>query len=103
LNQIWALHTLLTNHFGPQQKLVSKTRNGAKMTKTYGSPKTLFQRVLDDSGTVHKPVKTRLIRENEPLSPAEIQRQIQALTAQLLTLTTSKKGPAVKPFSRTLK
>ena len=43
LNQIWALQTLLTNHFGPQQKLVSKTRNGAKMTKSYDTPKTLFQ------------------------------------------------------------
>jgi hypothetical protein len=76
LNQIWALQRLLTNHFGPQQKLVSKTRNGAKMTKTYDTPKTPFQRVLDDSGTVHKPAKTRLIRENEPLNPAAIQRQI---------------------------
>jgi len=28
----WALQQLLTNHFAPQQKLVSKTRNGAKMT-----------------------------------------------------------------------
>ena len=102
LNQIWALQRLLTNHFGPQQKLVSKTRNGAKMTKTYDTPKTPFQRVLDDSGTVHKPAKTRLIRENEPLNPAAIQRQIQALTAQLLTLTTSKKGPAARPSSRAL-
>lgn len=31
-----------------------------------------------------------------------IQRQIQALTAQLLTLTTSKKGPATKRSSRAL-
>jgi hypothetical protein len=34
LNQIRALQRPLTNHFRPQQKLVSKTRNGAKMTKT---------------------------------------------------------------------
>jgi hypothetical protein len=102
LNQIWALQSLLTNHFGPQQKLVSKTRNGAKMTKTYDTPKTPFQRVLADTGTVRKPAKTRLIRENEPLNPAAIQRQIQALTAQLLTLTTSKKGPAATPSSRAL-
>jgi hypothetical protein len=102
LNKIWALQRLLTNHFGPQQKLVSKTRNGAKMTKKYDAPKTPFQRVLADTGTVRKPAKTRLIRENEPLNPAAIQRQIQALTAQLLTLTTSKKGPAAKPSSRAL-
>lgn len=100
LNKIWSLQRLLTNHFAPQQKLVSKIRTGAKITKTYDTPKTPFRRVLDDQGTVRKAVKTRLARENEPLNPAAIQRQIQALTAQLLTLTTSKKGPATKPTSR---
>jgi hypothetical protein len=84
LNQIWALQRLLTNHFAPQQKLVSKTRNGAKMTKTYDKAKTPFRRVLDDSETVRKAVKTRLTRQNQPLNPAAIQRQIQALTAKLL-------------------
>ena len=93
LNQIWSLQRLLTNHFAPQQKLVSKTRTGAKITKVYDAAKTPFQRVLNDPNTVRKNVKTRLARENEPLNPAAIQRQIQALTSQLLTLTTSKKGP----------
>ncbi|WP_167048206.1 DDE-type integrase/transposase/recombinase [Salinibacterium sp. ZJ454] len=102
LNQIWALQRLLTNHFAPQQKLVSKTRNGAKITKNYDAPRTPFRRVLDDSGTVRQAVKTRLTRENEPLNPAAIQRQIQALTAELLTLTTSKKGPPAKPATRAL-
>ena len=102
LNRIWALQRLLTNHFAPQQKLVSKTRNGAKITKTYDTPKTPFQRVLADKGTVAKSVKTRLARQNEPLNPAAVQRQIQALTAQLLTLTTSKKGPQAKPSTRAL-
>jgi hypothetical protein len=102
LNQIWALQRLLTNHFAPQQKLVSKTRNGAKITKTYDAPKTPFQRVLADTGTVRKAVKNRLTRENQPLNPAAIQRQIQALTGQLLTLTTSKKGPTAQPSSRAL-
>ncbi|MCY7412526.1 MAG: hypothetical protein LH471_05745 [Salinibacterium sp.] len=102
LNQIWALQSLLTNHFGPQQKLISKTRNGAKVTKKYDAPKTPFQRVLADTKTVRKAVKTRLARENKPLNPAAIQRQIQALTTRLLTLTTSKKGPAARPSSRAL-
>lgn len=100
LNQIWALQRLLTNHFAPQQKLVSKTCTGSKITKTYDQAKTPFQRVVDDSGTVQRAVITRLIRENEPLNPAAIQRQIQALTAELLTLTTSEKGPTAKPATR---
>lgn len=100
LNQIWALQRLLTNHFAPQQKLVSKTRTGAKITKVYDAAKTPFRRVLDDPHTVQEAVKARLARENEPLNPAAIQRQIQALTAQLLTLTTTKKGPRTKPTPR---
>lgn len=30
LNRIWALQSLATNHFAPQQKLISKERRGAK-------------------------------------------------------------------------
>ena len=33
LNQIWVLQSQLTNYFYPQQKLVSKERDGAKVTK----------------------------------------------------------------------
>ena len=35
LNKIWALQSLLGNHFYPQQKLISKVRDGAKITKKY--------------------------------------------------------------------
>ncbi len=102
LNQIWALQRLLTNHFAPQQKLLSKTRIGAKITKKYDAPKTPLQRVLGDLGTVGKSVKIELVHENKELNPAAIQRQILALTEQLLILTTSKKGPNPKPSTRAL-
>jgi hypothetical protein len=102
LNQIWALQRLLTNDFAPQQKLVSKTHIRTKIIKKYDAPKTPFQRVLDDSDTVRKSVKTQLAHQNKPLNPAAIQRQIQALTEQLLTLTTSKKSSKPKPPRRAL-
>ena len=35
LNKIWVLQSQLTNYFYPQQKLVSKVRDGAKVTKKY--------------------------------------------------------------------
>jgi hypothetical protein len=44
LNQIWALQRLLTNHFGRQQKLVSKTRIGAKTIKKHDLPATPYVR-----------------------------------------------------------
>ena len=102
LNQIWALQRLLTNHFAPQQKLISKTRNGAKIIKKYDVAKTPLQRVLGDLGTVDKSVKRQLVHQNKVLNPAAIQRQIQVLTEQLLILTTSKKGPNPKPATRAL-
>jgi hypothetical protein len=100
LNRIWALQRLLTNHFGPQQKLLTKVRTGAKITKTYDAPATPYQRVLADIGTVSKATKARLKRENRPLNPAAIQRQTQALCAELLTLTTAKQGPKEQPAIR---
>ena len=35
LNKIWTLQSLIGNHFYPQQKLISKIRHGAKITKRY--------------------------------------------------------------------
>lgn len=102
LNRIWESQRLLTNHFGPQQKLVSKTRIGAKTIKKYDTPATPYVRVLADEGTVAKAVKTRLKKDNKPLNPAAIQRQIQALAAELLTLTTTKRGPKPAPGTRAL-
>ena len=100
LNRIWALQRLLTNHFGPQQKLVAKVRAGAKISKKYDTPATPFKRVLADTGTVSREAKTRLRRENKPLNPAAIQRQIQALCAELLTLTAAKQSPKPQPAIR---
>jgi hypothetical protein len=102
LNRIWALQGRLTNHFGPQQKLVKKIRTGARISKKYDRPATPYQRVLADEGTVRQGVKTKLKRENKPLNPAAIQRQIQALCAELLTLTTAKQSPKSQPTIRAL-
>jgi hypothetical protein len=60
LNKIWAVQRLLTNHFAPQRKLVSKERNGAKTTKKYDKLITSYQRALADEDTVCATVKTKL-------------------------------------------
>ena len=96
LNKIWALQSLMTNYFGPQQKLISKVRNGAKVTKKYDKPKTPHRRASDHDA-VDQHDKTILADTYRDLNPAAIQREIQALTDQLLTVTTSKKGPGHKP------
>ncbi|MHB1166185.1 MAG: integrase catalytic domain-containing protein [Candidatus Nanopelagicales bacterium] len=102
LNRIWALQSHLTNYFLPQQKLISKVRDGAKVTKKYDKPKTPHQRAAA-SKKGSKEDNAIMDDTLVDLNPAAIQRQIQALTTELLTLTTSKasarKKPAIQPPS----
>ena len=47
LNKIWALQSQMTNYFCPQQKLISKVRDGAKVTKKYDKATTPHRRATD--------------------------------------------------------
>ena len=95
LNKIWALQSKLTNYFQPQQKLISKVRDGAKVTKKYDVATTPHRRAHAHSA-VSDETRAVLADTYADINPAAIQRQIQALTTELLTLTTSKAGPAPK-------
>src|SRR5664280_3437955 len=96
LNQIWVLQSQLTNYFLPQQKLVSKIRDGAKVTKTYDRP-TTPQRRAEQHPAVTVADKTIMTDTLAGLNPAAIQRAVQALTAELLRLTTGKARATVRP------
>ena len=96
LNDMWKLQDLIANHFYPQQKLTGKVREGAKVTKTYDTAQTPYARVAAHSG-VPALAKRRLARVHGSFNPAAVQRQIQALAGQLLTLATAKGQPAAKP------
>lgn len=96
LNRIWVLQSLIGNHFCPQQKLISKVRDGAKITKKYDRAQTPYARAV-----AHPAVTTlrrrRLTVQHASFNPAAVQRQIQALSADLLTLAILKNQPAAKP------
>ena len=96
LNQIWALQSLMTNYFSAQQKLVSKVRNGAKVTKKYDPAQTPHRRSMTHT-TLSEQDKAILTDTYADLNPAAIQREIQVLTAQLLTLTIGKAAASTKP------
>lgn len=96
LNEIWVLQTQMTNYFSPQQKLVSKVRDGAKITKKYDPPATPAVRAGRHEAVTAEDKKT-MADVYPTLNPAAIQRKIQALTAQLLTLTTAKTRATPKP------
>jgi hypothetical protein len=95
LNEIWQLQSKLTNYFYPQQKLISKVRAGAKVSKKHDTAATPFHRAIDHpTMTVERIVA--LTRTYSLINPAATQRRIQALTAELLKMTTSKAGPGAK-------
>ena len=95
-NEIRALDSLFTNYFLPQQKLVFKQRNCAKVTKRHDEAKTPHQRAV-----AHKDVRKRpVIAMNAAfrrIRPATLSRQILALTGQLEVLAQAKKAPRSKP------
>ena len=94
LNEIHALVRLHTNFFMPSAKLVSKTRDGSKVTKRYDKPMTPYRRVLarDD---VDEAAKTTLTAQFETLNPADLRRQIGKLQDQLYRLN-ARKNPRWK-------
>ena len=95
LNKIWQLQSQLTNYFYPQQKLISKVRDGAKVSKKYDTATTPFHRAINHPETTVDRIAA-LTRTHALINPAATQRQIQALTAQLHKITTSKSRPAIR-------
>ena len=95
LNEIWQLQSQLTNYFYPQQKLMSKVRDGARVTKKYDTATTPFHRAINHPDTTVDRIAA-LARTHALINPAATQRQIQALTAQLHKMTTSKSQPATR-------
>lgn len=73
----------------------SKIRDGAKVSKKYDTATTPFHRAIDHPNTTVGRI-TGLTRTYALINPAATQRRIQALTAQLLKMTTSKAGPTTK-------
>jgi len=84
LNQIWAALSPLINLFTPQQKLLTKTRAGAKVTKTYDSAQTPYQRLLAHPEALDDIDASRLAAQLQATNPAAARRQVAQLCATLL-------------------
>jgi hypothetical protein len=96
LNEIWPLQSLITNYFLPQQKLPSKVRDGAKVIKRYDRPTNPHRRA-EAHGNVCPEDKAITNATFEEINPAAVQRKIQALTAELLTLALAKAAAGPRP------
>jgi hypothetical protein len=87
LNQLWPLQSRLHNLFLPQQKLMTKTRTGAKVTKTYDTAATPWTRLTRDHPDLLDPHDhADLARALTQLNPAQQRRQIDLIQANLLEL-----------------
>lgn len=73
---------LHVNFFQPSMKLVSKTRVGPRIKKTYDKAKTPCQRVLEDPA-VPEEVKSSLREQFLSLKPLLLRRKIRTLRVEL--------------------
>lgn len=96
LNEIWEQDRIFTNYLLPQQKLVSKQRHGAKVTKKHDNPKTPHQRAIAHPAMRKRPIIT-MNAAIKRIKPAALQREILALTGRLEQLSLAKKLRHSKP------
>jgi transposase InsO family protein len=96
LNQIWELDRIFTNYLLPQQKLVSKVRVGAKVSKRHDAPATAHRRTAA-APDVSPMALIRMDTEYQKVRPAALSRQILSLTRRLETLSTAKQPAPVQP------
>lgn len=93
LNEIWELDRVFTNYLLPQQKLVKKTRIGARVIKVHDQPATPHQRAI-----LHPKVrKMPIIRMDSAFKKIRVRalsRQILALTGRLEALSKAKGATA---------
>ena len=84
LNRIWTALSPLINLFTPQQKLISKSRSGAKVTKRYDTAQTPYQRLLAHPEALDDIDARRLAAQLQATNPAAVRREVGQLCATLL-------------------
>jgi hypothetical protein len=85
LARLYGMVRLYVNYFQPSFKLLSKTRDGAKIKKRYHKPATPCER-LQAHASVTEAAKEALRVEMAPLDPAELLHQIREGQAALAAL-----------------
>ncbi|MGH8997411.1 MAG: integrase catalytic domain-containing protein [Acidimicrobiales bacterium] len=99
LNRIWALDHGFTNLLLTQQKLLSRTRVGAKVIKRHDRATTPYQRTID-AGVLSPARRGSLTRQRNALHPGQLQREIARLCRQLERLALEKAPAPRRPVNR---
>jgi hypothetical protein len=90
LRELYGHLRLWVNFFSPQMKLVSKTRRGARVSKTFDLARTPYRRALE-SEHVPDASKQQLEATYLALNPAELRRQIAHCQDRLIELVKTKR------------
>src|SRR6516165_5312740 len=86
LARLYQMVRLYVNYFQPSFKLLSKTRDGAKIKKRYHKPATPCERLMAHA-SVSDAAKEALRAELAPLDPGELLHQIREGQAALAALS----------------
>lgn len=87
INRLYRVHRLSLNFFKPTMKLTGKSRDGARVTKTYDTPQTPYQRLLIALPLTKEERERRWNKEFLPLNPAKLRRTIEDLQMGLRCYT----------------
>lgn len=85
LARVYRLVRLHVNFFQPVQKLVTKTRQGARVHRVYDRAQTPYQR-LRTAGVLPEATQQELEALYQPLNPLSLRRQIDAELERLWRL-----------------
>ncbi|WP_218024656.1 hypothetical protein [Glutamicibacter uratoxydans] len=85
----------MTNFLLPQQKLVSKIRHGAKVTKVDDRHATPYQRAVAHPA-VRKMLVIRMNAASKKIRGMALSQQIFGLTGRLEELAVVKSGPSAR-------
>lgn len=104
LRRLYGTSRLYINFFQPSFKLVSKTRTGARVHKTYDGPMTAYAR-LQASTQIVQEEKNRLGRQMAKLDPVLLLKQIRDSQEALMAISQSRSpenAPEISPFVKSL-
>jgi hypothetical protein len=98
LQRVYALVRLHVNFFQPVQKLVAKTRAGARVRRRYDRAQTPYQR-LCALGVLTPAKRQELETLYQRLNPLQLHRQIEAALDRLWSLAAPdpRRAPAAEP------
>jgi hypothetical protein len=91
LRRVYDLVRLYINFFQPTMKLVSKTRDGARVHKVYDTAQTPYQRLVQ-SGVLTDAKRTELAATYHGLNPVLLLKQINDNLEQLWRLSDRQFG-----------